>query len=118
MLDFLASDHGYLGPYFNVLPLIVIALFIWQQKKLMPPAVDEQAAMQQKMMMFMTVFMGVLFYKVASGLCLYFIASSLWSLAERKFLPKTGPVPAKAVVRKPPNGGGGTSQRKKSRDRR
>ena len=33
----------------------------------------------------MMIFMGVLFYKVASGLCLYFIASSLWGLAERKF---------------------------------
>jgi YidC/Oxa1 family membrane protein insertase len=30
-----------------------------------------------------------MFFKVASGLCLYFIASSLWGLAERKLLPKT-----------------------------
>ncbi len=117
MPDLLASDHGYLGPYFNLLPLITIGLFIWQQKKLMPPAVDEQAAMQQKMMMFMTVFMGVLFYKVASGLCLYFIASSLWSIAERKFLPKTALAPAKVEVRKPRDGGG-PAQRKKNRDRR
>jgi YidC/Oxa1 family membrane protein insertase len=44
--------------------------------------------MQQKMMKYMMIFMGVLFFKVASGLCLYFIASSLWSVGERKFLPK------------------------------
>ncbi len=119
MPDFLAGDNGYLGPYFNLLPLITIGLFIWQQKKLMPPPVDDQAAMQQKMMMFMTVFMGVLFYKVASGLCLYFIASSLWGLGERKFLPKTGPAsaPARGPVSKPREGGG-PAQRKKSRDRR
>jgi YidC/Oxa1 family membrane protein insertase len=121
MPDFVVSGQGILGlgPYFNLLPLITIGLFIWQQKKLMPPPVDDQAAMQQKMMMFMTVFMGVLFYKVASGLCLYFIASSLWGLGERKFLPKTGPspAPAKAEVRKPRDGGG-PAQRKKSRDRR
>ena len=46
--------------------------------------------MQQKVMQYMMIFMGVMFYKVASGLCLYFIATSLWGLAERKFLPKTG----------------------------
>jgi YidC/Oxa1 family membrane protein insertase len=45
--------------------------------------------MQQKMMKYMTVFIGLLFYKVASGLCLYFIASSLWGIAERKLLPKS-----------------------------
>jgi len=32
--------------------------------------------------------MGFLFFKVPSGLCLYFITSSIWSIAERKMLPK------------------------------
>jgi YidC/Oxa1 family membrane protein insertase len=45
--------------------------------------------MQQQVMTFMMVFIGVLFFRVPSGLCLYFIASSLWSLAERKLLPKS-----------------------------
>ncbi len=75
----------------NILPLFTVALFIWQQKMFMPPPTDEQTAMQQKMMMYMTVFMGVMFYKVPSGLCIYFIASSLWGIAERKLLPKTLP---------------------------
>ena len=60
-----------------------------QQKMFMPPPADEQQAMQQKIMKYMMLFMGVLFFKVASGLCIYFIASSLWGLAERKLLPKT-----------------------------
>ena len=34
------------------------------------------------------VFMGFMFFKVPSGLCLYFIVSSLWGIGERKFLPK------------------------------
>ena len=52
--------------------------------------------MQQKMMKYMTLFMGVMFFKVAAGLCLYFIASSLWGIGERKLLPKTlGPDPNK-----------------------
>ncbi len=78
-----------LGPYFNLLPVLTIFLFIWQQKKFMPPPTDEQQAMQQRIMQYMMIFMGILFFKVASGLCIYFIASSLWSIAERKFLPKT-----------------------------
>ncbi|MHB8901717.1 MAG: YidC/Oxa1 family insertase periplasmic-domain containing protein [Thermoguttaceae bacterium] len=77
-----------LGPYFNILPLVTIALFIVQQKMFMPPPNDDQARMQQNMMTFMMVFMGLLFFKVASGLCIYFIASSLWGVAEKKLLPK------------------------------
>ena len=84
---------GWLGPYFNLLPLITIALFIVQQKMFMPPPTDEQAAMQQKMMQYMMIFMGVMFFKVPSGLCVYFIASSLWGLAERKLVPKPGATP-------------------------
>ncbi len=44
--------------------------------------------MQQKMMKYMMVFMGLMFYKVPSGLVLYFIASSIWGFCERKLLPK------------------------------
>jgi YidC/Oxa1 family membrane protein insertase len=67
-------------------------LFIWQQKVMMPPAADEQAAMQQKMMKYMMIFMGLMFFKVASGLCIYFIVSSLWGMGERQFLPKVAPI--------------------------
>jgi YidC/Oxa1 family membrane protein insertase len=80
----------YLGPYFNVLPIIAVCFMILQQKLLTPPPTDEQQAMQQKTMKYVMIFFGLMFYKVASGLCLYFITSSLWGLAERKlFLPKT-----------------------------
>ena len=91
MPDFISHGTGFfgLGPYLNILPLVTIGLFIWQQKMFMPPPADEQAAMQQKMMQYMMIFMGVMFFKVASGLCVYFIASSLWGIAERKLLPKT-----------------------------
>ncbi len=87
---FLAGENGWLGPYFNVLPLVTIVLFLWQQKMFMPPATDEQTRMQQSMMKYMMVFMGLLFFRVPSGLCVYFIASSLWSIAERKLLPPIG----------------------------
>jgi YidC/Oxa1 family membrane protein insertase len=82
----------YLGPYFNLLPVIAVVLMIAQQKMLTPPPADEQQAMQQKMMKYMMVFFGLMFYKVAAGLCLYFIASSIWGFCERKMLPKAKPV--------------------------
>lgn len=82
---------GWLGPYFNILPIVTVCLFLVQQKMFMPPATDEQTMMTQRMMKFMMLFMGVVFFKVASGLCIYFIASSTWGLAERKLLPKTKP---------------------------
>jgi YidC/Oxa1 family membrane protein insertase len=99
MPEFINNGVGIfgLGPYFNILPILTIVLFLWQQKKFMPPPADEQAAMQQKIMQYMMIFMGLMFFKVASGLCIYFIASSLWGLGERRFLPKTTPVSSSTV---------------------
>jgi YidC/Oxa1 family membrane protein insertase len=120
MPGFIADPgHGWLGPYFNVLPIITIALFLVQQKMFMPPATDEQTAMQQKIMTYMMIFMGFLFYTVASGLCLYFIASSLWGIGEKKLLPKLigaspAKTPATSAARAPalvPSGGNGAAQR-------
>ncbi len=78
----------YLGPFLNILPMIAVVFMQIQQSQTMPPATDEQQAMQQKMLKYMTIFFGVMFYKVAAGLCIYFISSSLWGLCERKLLPK------------------------------
>ena len=80
-----------LGPYFNLLPIFTVALFVLQQKMFTPPPTSEQAEMQQKIMKYMMLVIGLMFYKVASGLCLYFIVSSLWGLGERKLLPKPKP---------------------------
>ncbi len=82
---------GWLGPYFNILPMIVMGLFLLQQKLFMPPATDEQTAMTQKVMTYMMIFMGFLFFRVPSGLCIYFITSSLWGIAERKLVKNTLP---------------------------
>jgi YidC/Oxa1 family membrane protein insertase len=92
-----------LGPYLNLLPLVTVGLFLLQQKMFMPEPTNEQAALQQKIMKYMMVFMGLMFYKVPSGLCLYFIASSLWGIAEKKMIPPpTAPEGAGASVDPPP----------------
>ncbi len=82
---------GWLGPYFNILPVIVVLLFLAQQKLFMPPATDEQTAMTQKMMNIMTLMMGLFFFRVPAGLCIYFITSSLWGIGERILVKKTLP---------------------------
>lgn len=111
-----------LGPYFNLLPLFTVGLFLVQQKMFMPPPTDEQQEMQQKIMKYMMVVMAFMFFTVASGLCLYFIVSNLWSIGERKLLPKSksklaGGEGAKASLPapRPPDGG---ADRKKRRARR
>lgn len=88
MPSFLAAETGFLGPYFNLLPMFTIVLFLIQQKMFTPPATDDNQKMMQKMMTFMMFFMGILFFKVPAALCLYFITSSLWGIIERKMLPK------------------------------
>ncbi|HLA85058.1 MAG TPA: membrane protein insertase YidC [Thermoguttaceae bacterium] len=112
-----------LGPYFNLLPIATIVLFLLQQKMFMPPPVDDQQKMQQNMMKYMMLFMGLMFFKVASGLCVYFIASSLWGLAERKLLPKTakkddGTAASQAMLpKKSPDAGGNGTAKKSGRDK-
>lgn len=96
--QFLTAPEGWLGPFLNLFPLVTIGLFLWQQKLFMPPAVDEQQKMQQQVMNYMMWFMALMFFKVPCGLCLYFIASSLWGIAERLWLPSTLPAAAGATV--------------------
>ena len=129
MPEWVNQGEGFfgLGPYFNILPIITVCLFLFQQKMFMPPATDETSAMQQKMMKYMMVFMGFMFYKVASGLCLYFIASTSWGMAERKFLPKSKPVdktdtsvpvtPEKKSASSSENGASSRNKKKKSKRR-
>ena len=81
----------WIGSTFNLLPLLNVGLFLFQQKQMMPPAQNEEEEMRNKMMSYMTVVMGFLFYTVPAGLCLYFIASSLLGMAERHLLKKTMP---------------------------
>lgn len=103
----LADESGYLGPYLNVFPLVTAGLFLLQQKLFTPPPTDEQQEMQHKMMKFMTIFMSVMFFKVPAGLCVYFITSSLWGIAERTLMmpkKKTGDDAAgKPVFKKSPD---------------
>jgi YidC/Oxa1 family membrane protein insertase len=97
-IDNLASPDalfklGFVVPFFgwtdfNLLPIISTGVMFFQQKMMMPPPADEEQAMQQKMMNYMMIFMGAMFYRVPAGLCIYFIASSVWGMVERWLLNK------------------------------
>lgn len=88
MPHFVNNGEGILGlgPYFNLLPIVTTILFLVSMRMSMPEPANEQAAMQQKMMKYMTIFFGFLFFKWASGLCLYCITSTCWGMGERRLL--------------------------------
>ncbi len=103
MPTFLASRTGWLGPYLNILPLISVALMVVHQRMFTPPPTDKEQEMQQRMMKFMMMFFGLMFFKVPAGLCIYFITSSLWGLAERKLLPRGNKTTLPSPVTTPPS---------------
>jgi YidC/Oxa1 family membrane protein insertase len=89
----------YLGPYFNLLPVVSLTLMFIQMKYMQPPPADEQMAQQQKMMQYIMIPMfAFIFYKMPSGLCLYFIATTLWGLIERKYFVKKKPASPAAAA--------------------
>lgn len=128
MIEFIAGKGtGWLGPYFNLLPILTVSLFIVQQKMLMPKATDDQQRMTQRMMMVMTCCMGLFFFKMPAGMCIYFITSSLWSLVERKLIKRSMPPTDNQPSGSPESNGGGTgrsgtsnptSKKERDRDRR
>jgi YidC/Oxa1 family membrane protein insertase len=75
----------FFGGYFNLLPLLMVATMIIQQR-MQPTPADPQAQQQAKMMQWMMIFFGALFYHVPAGLVVYFLTSSLLGMAETKWV--------------------------------
>ncbi len=96
MLFRFPTEVPFLGQYFNLLPFGVVALMLVQTKLFSPPATTPEMEAQQKMMKYMMVFMAFMFYKVPSGLGIYFITSSTWQICERLLLPKVTTAPKSA----------------------
>lgn len=92
--------------YLNILPLLMVVLWILQQRSMPAPA-DEQAAKMQKMMMWMPVMMGVFLYNYAAGLSLYMITQSGLGIFEQKFIKKHWPIDDVELERKPKKSGCG-----------
>jgi len=91
-----------LGNAFNLLPLLMVGTFVFQQKMSSAAskgaAVTDQQKQQQKMMMvMMPLIFGVMFYNMPSGLVLYFTVSTLLGLAQQYYVLKQ-PHPAQAKI--------------------
>ena len=77
--------------YLNVLPPLMVVLWIFQQK-VMPKPTDEKALQMQKMMMWMPIIFGVFLYKYPAGLSLYMITTSTFGILEQTVIKKLWPL--------------------------
>lgn len=93
--------------YFNLLPILMVVLWILQQKG-MPTPNDPQQAKMQRMMTFMPILFGFMLYNYAAGLSLYMITQSSLGIVEQRVIKKIWPIddttPEK--VKKEPKGCG------------
>lgn len=84
---------------FNLLPIIMVVMWVLQQAT-MPKPTDPQSAKMQRMMMFMPVMMGFFLYNYAAGLSLYMITQSTMGIIEQKVIKKVWPLDDKEVESK------------------
>jgi YidC/Oxa1 family membrane protein insertase len=84
MKDLSLPDHTvklpftipFLGEYLNILPIMMVAIMSIQQNlnmKTMVTTTPEQASQQKIMAILLPIFIGFIFYNMASGLNLYFV---------------------------------------------
>lgn len=76
---------------FNLLPILMVVMWVAQQAT-MPKPQDEQSARMQRMMMFMPIMMGFFLYNYAAGLSLYMITQSTMGIIEQKVIKKVWPI--------------------------
>ena len=77
--------------YLNVLPPLMVVLWVMQQK-VMPKPTEEQALRMQKMMVWMPVLFGFFLYNYAAGLSLYMITTSLFGILEQTVIKRVWPL--------------------------
>jgi len=84
--DLSAPDHMYILP-----SLMIVTMFILQ--KMTPVATADPA--QQRMMMIMPLVFGIMFFKFASGLVLYWLTSNVVGIGQQVFINRMMPAPQK-----------------------
>ena len=77
--------------YLNVLPPLMVVLWILQQR-VMPKPTDPQALKMQRMMMWMPILFGFFLYHYAAGLSLYMITTSLFGILEQTVIKQIWPL--------------------------
>lgn len=89
---FWVKDLSAPDPYYIVPSLMIVTMFILQ--KMTPVATADPA--QQRMMMIMPLVFGIMFFKFASGLVLYWLTSNVVGIAQQAFINRVMPLPQKA----------------------
>jgi YidC/Oxa1 family membrane protein insertase len=69
----------------NLLPLLMVALSVWQQR-MMPKPADEQQAQQMRMMKWLPIIFAVILYNYTAALALYMVLSSAVGIAESRIV--------------------------------
>ena len=67
--------------FFNLLPLIMLGLMVWQQRMSTPKNTPKQEG--QGMMKAMPIIFGFLFYNMPSGLVIYWLLNTLFSILQQ-----------------------------------
>jgi YidC/Oxa1 family membrane protein insertase len=79
-----------LGASINILPLLMVGVMFLQQKVSQGMSggamTDDQAKQQKMMMLMMPVFFGFLFYKMPSGLVLYWLTNTILMTTEQTLI--------------------------------
>jgi YidC/Oxa1 family membrane protein insertase len=83
-------------PYY-ILP-IAMTITMYLTTKMTPQTTADPS--QQKMMQFMPLFMGVIFFRLSSGLNLYMFTSNLVGMAQQYYLNRTEPLPSRSKFKK------------------
>jgi YidC/Oxa1 family membrane protein insertase len=79
-----------IGNSINILPLVMVAAMVLQQKLSTKSAATEEQKQQQKMMLIiMPIMFGFLFYNMPSGLVLYWLVSTVLTVAEQALVLKS-----------------------------
>lgn len=78
-----------IGSSINILPLLMVGMMVVQQKMSQgatPTASPEQASQQKMMMVMFPLLFGFLFYRMPSGLVLYWLTNTILMASEQKLI--------------------------------
>ena len=87
--DLSAKDPYYISP-------ILMALIMFLQQRVTPPAPGMDPA-QRKVMMFMPLLFGAFMITTPSGLCLYMVVNATFSILQQQYLNKKLGIPGQAT---------------------
>jgi YidC/Oxa1 family membrane protein insertase len=87
------------GLPFNLLPLLMVTVQIWQAHVQPPsPGMDPS---QQKLMRYMPLMFLVIFYNYAAGMALYMTVSTLAGILQTRLIKGTTPAPVVSALTPP-----------------